>query len=226
MPSSHKQSHIDEQGVTVNSFSRFGMVSAAAVVLLTGCMSAPGSPSASSPPAPEAPLPVATPVADPAPARADYGFTYFYEADLGSTWEQLSAQLHHPVTGHPDCPYFGTVWGTEAANTIAFMDETDMAAGVRFFYTMPGWATTSAPFPRNAEGVGVGSTQAEVMAAFPTGVLGSMNDLGAGEITTITVDDPASDSKYVYGFNGTSTVNMLQWGPEAGNQWSHLCGGF
>lgn len=64
------------------------------------------------------------------------------------------------------------------------------------------------------------------MAAFPTAVLGSMTDLGAGDITTITVDDPDSDSKYVYGFSGGSTVDLLQWGPEAGHQWSHLCGGF
>jgi hypothetical protein len=87
-------------------------------------------------------------------------------------------------------------------------------------------ATSTAAYPRNAEGVGIGSTQAEVMAAFPTAVLGSMTDIGAGDITTITVDDPDSDSKYVYGFNGSSTVNLLQWGPGAGNQWSHLCGGF
>ena len=201
-----------------------GVVTAA--LALTGC--APTPPATPSPPPvveTAAPTEAPTPAPEPVAPRADYGFTYFYEADLG-TWEEMSAQLRHPVAGNPDCPYFGTVWGTEAANTIAFMDSTDMAAGAIFFYTMPSWATSAAPYPRNAEGVGVGSTQAEVMAAFPTAVLGSMTDLGAGDITTITVDDPASDSKYVYGFNGSSTVNMLQWGPQAGHQWSHLCGGF
>lgn len=46
-----------------------------------------------------------------------------------------------------------------------------------------------------------------------------MVDLGAGDIDTITVDDPDSDS-------GSTTVDLLQWGPDAGTQWSHLCGGF
>src|SRR5690554_3403163 len=145
---------------------------------------------------------------------------------VSSHLEQMSAQLHYPVAGIPDCPYYGTVWGTEVANTLAFMDQSDMASGAIFFYTMQGLATSTAAFSRNAEGVGIGSTQAEVMAAFPTAVLGSMTDIGAGDITTITVDDPDSDSKYVYGFSGSSTVNLLQWGPGAGNQWSHLCGGF
>ena len=200
-----------------------GVVTAA--LALTGCTPAPP---ASPTPVPAVETTEPTPEAptdDPVEARADYGFTYFYEADLG-TWDEMSAQLRYPVAGNPDCPYFGTVWSTEAANTIAFMDETDMAAGAIFFYTMKGWATSTAAYPRNAEGVGIGSTQAEVMAAFPSAVLGSMTDLGAGDITTITVDDPDSDSKYVYGFNGGSTVDLLQWGPSAGNQWSHLCGGF
>lgn len=206
---------------------RFGtliVAAAAGALLLAGCTPTP-APTPDAPPAPTAPSPDATPPADPVEERADYGFTYFYEADLG-TWEQMSAQLHYPVAGIPDCPYYGTVWGTEVANTLAFMDQSDMASGAIFFYTVQGLATSTAAYPRNAEGVGIGSTQAEVMAAFPTAVLGSMTDIGAGDITTVTVDDPDSDSKYVYGFNGSSTVNLLQWGPGAGNQWSHLCGGF
>jgi hypothetical protein len=205
---------------------RFSTLSiAVAALLLAGCAPTPAPSASDSPPASETPAPE-TPEVDPSEERSDYGFTYFYEADLGGTWDEMSAQLRYPVAGNPDCPYFGTVWSTEAATTSAFMDETDLAAGARFFYTMEGWATSTATYPRNAEGVGIGSTEAEVLAAFPTAVVGSMVDLGAGDITTITVDDPDSESKYVYGFNGTPTVNLLQWGPDAGNQWSHLCGGF
>lgn len=206
--------------------NRFGPLGLAAVIalLLVGCSPTPVPPPDASSPPPE-PTTSPTPVPEPE-QRADYGFSYFYDADLG-TWEEMSAQLRHPVAGMPDCPYYGTVWSTEVAITLAFMDPDDIAAGALFFYTMPGQTTSPAPYPRNAEGVGLGSTHDEVMAAFPTAVEGSMVDLGAGEIATITVDDPDSDSKYVYGFNaGSATVDLLQWGPGAGNQWSHLCGGF
>ncbi|MHA6667663.1 hypothetical protein ACX3O0_02205 [Homoserinimonas sp. A447] len=208
----------------MNRFGKLSIAAAATALLLVGCTPTPVPPPEVLPPAPAAPTP--TPAADPVEERADYGFTYFYEADLG-TWEEMSAQLSHPVAGIPDCPYYGMVWGTEVANTFAFMDPDNIAVGALFFYTMPGMTTSTAPYPRNAEGVGLGSTHAEVIAAFPTAVVGSMVDLGAGDIATITVDDPDSDSKYVYGFNGgSSTVDLLQWGPGAGNQWSHLCGGF
>jgi hypothetical protein len=207
-------------------YHAIGIGFVAGALALTGCTP---TPPASPPPAPvvEATEPAEAPTPDPDPVetRADYGFTYFYEADLGS-WEEMSAQLHHPVAGMPECPYYGRIWNTEVAITLAFMDPDNIAAGAAFFYTMPALTTSPAPYPRNAEGVGLGSTHAQVMAAFPTAVVGSMVDLGAGDIATITVDDPASDSKYVYGFNaGSSTVNLLQWGPGAGIQWSHLCGG-
>lgn len=207
-------------------FAKLSIAAAATALLLVGCTPTPVPPPDVLPPAPAAPTPDATPAADPVVERADYGFTYFYEADLG-TWEAMSTQLSHPVAGMPDCPYFGTVWNTDVATTLAFMDPDNIAAGAQFFYTMPGMTTSTAPYPRNAEGVGLGSTHADVMAAFPTAVVGSMVDLGAGDIATITVDDPGSDSKYVYGFNaGSTTVDLLQWGPGAGIQWSHLCGGF
>lgn len=208
-------------------YGKFSIAAAAAALLLVGCAPAPVPTPDEPPPASETPIPAATPVVDPVVERADYGFTYFEEAELGGTWEEMSAQLHYPVAGIPECPYYGEMWGTGLVGTYAFMDSIDMAAGARFFYTMQGSAPATASFPRNAEGVGVGSTQAELLAAFPDAAVGSMTDLGAGDLTTVTVDDPDSDSKYVYGFSGSSTtVDLFQWGPDAGNQWSHLCGGF
>lgn len=206
-------------------FTRLTIVLAASA-LLAGCTTETPPP-APRPSTPSDPSPEATPVVDPVAERADYGFTYFEEADIGGTWDEMGAQLHYPVAGIPECPYYGELWGTGLVGTYAFMDQADMAAGARFFYTMQGSAPATASFPVNPEGVGIGSTQAELLAAYPAAVVSSMTDLGAGDITTVTVDDPDSDSKYVFGFSGESTtVDLLQWGPFAGNQWSHLCGGF
>lgn len=202
---------------------------AVTMFMLVACAPEGGvpSPSGSAEPTPTV---TATPAPEPT-VEPDYGFTFFHGATIGSTWEEMSAQLHYQVGGIDQpwndqvCPHYGLVWGTEILTTYAFMDEG--RAG--FFYTNMGLATPSASFPRNAEGVGIGSTMAEILAAYPSAVVDTFTDLGAGEMTRITVDDPDSDSKYVFAINGsagTDVVDLLQWGPMAGNQWSHLCSGF
>ncbi len=201
---------------------------AVALLLLAGC-TPPGASNPFASGTPE-PVPTVTVTATPAPvAEPDYGFTFFHEATLGSSWAQMSSQLHMPVGPYEGCEWYGPLWSTELTVTTAFLDSRNSAIGARFFYTNYFLATSGANFPRNAEGVGVGSTQAEILAAYPTAVVDSYTDLGAGDMTRITVDDPDSDSKYVFAINGSAganVVDLLQWGPDAGTQWSHLCSGF
>jgi hypothetical protein len=198
----------------------------AAIVLLAGCTPG-GTPSGGGTPEP---VPTVTVTMTPEPvAEPDFGFTFFHAATIGSSWAEMSAQLHMPVGPYDGCPWYGSVWNTELATTSAFLDSRDPSAGTTFFYTNYYLATSGANFPRNAEGVGVGSTQAEVLAAYPSAVVDSYNDLGAGDMTRITVTDAASGSKYVFAINGNAganVVDLLQWGPGAGTQWSHLCTGF
>lgn len=197
--------------------------------LLAGCSGDPGADPTASAPEPE-PVPTVTVTATEtaeAQTAPDFGFTFFEQAQLGHTFAQAGAALHMPVIGMDSCPYYGAIWVTDAASTYAYTDAGNPGSGISLFYTIGLTGTASDPWPRNAEGVGVGSTQAEVLAAYPDAVTTSMTDLGAGDLTVITVDDPDSDSRYAFGFYaGSTTVDLLQWGQHAGGQWSHLCGGF
>lgn len=209
----------------LSTITSLGAAALVAAFLLAGCAPLPSGGDDPGEPTTPPTVTVTAPAPEPETA-ADYGFTFFREATLGSTWEEMSDQLNYPVIGMPQCPYYGPLWQTEAAFTGAFFDPDAVSDGAVFFYSMEAFIETS-DYPRNAENVGVGSTVASVLAAYPTAVESSHTDLGAGDLNLITVDDPASDSKYVFAYYpGNTRISLLQWGPGAGSQWSHLCGGF
>ncbi len=174
----------------------------------------------------------ASPSAAPTPTPApDFDFTSYEGAQIGSTWGQMSTEIGLAVGGNYQCAWYGQLRATELVWTYAFTDASNPSgASSTFFYTQMDGSSSSGPFPRNAEGVGVGSTKAEVLAAYPGAVVGSFEDLTVGPLTTITAPDPAGSSKYVFAISGNSPdpdmVDLLQWGgADAGVQWGHLCTG-
>lgn len=204
---------------------RTASTSLIAVVLfaLAGCATP-------APPAAETPAPTVTVTVTPTPTPepvelADFGFTYFRGGQLSAPdFATFSTQFGSPVTGIAECPWFAEVelHGSDGA-TYAFTDPDGVDPGILFFYTQD-FSGAAAGLPRNPEGVGVGSTEAEVLLAYPGAVVDTFEDVSVGLMTRITVDDPASDSQYVFAItDGSSAVNLLQWGPRAGGQWAHLC---
>lgn len=180
------------------------------------------------PPAAETPAPTVTITVTPSPepevALGDFGFTYYGSGTIDAAdVAELELQLGATVDVPAECPWYPTVatHGT-FASTHAFFDSRGERDGVLFFYTLE--MGDDGDMPRNVEGIGVGSTEAEVLAAYPSAVVDTYDDISVGPLTRITVDDPASDSRYVFALlEGDDRIALLQWGPEAGGQWAHLC---
>lgn len=193
----------------------------ASAIALSGC--APITPPAAETPAPTVTVTV-TPTPTPTP-EGDFDASSFRGASIDSAdFAALGTALGTPVTGIPECPWYAEVetYG-EGASTYAFTDPEGVDPGISFFYTQDLIGGTPG-LPLTAEGIGVGSTAAEVLAAYPDAVVDSFEDISVGLLTRITVDDAASGSKIVFAItDGSPAVNLVQWGPRAGTQWAHLC---
>lgn len=191
---------------------------AALVLVLAGCTPTP-------PPVTEPePTPVvaesATPEPEPTPVgpAPDFGFTFFRDDEIGMDFATAG------LAGLAECPWYAQVENSGGIYTHAMSYPEAPGAEILFFSTQVVLEEDGGTPPLNAEGVGIGSTLDELLAVYPDAVVGSTRDIGAGDIATVTVDDPSSENEYVFGFStGATTVNLLQWGPEAGGQWSHLC---
>ena len=176
-----------------------------------------------------------TPSATPTPeAHADFDIDRFRSATLDlADPGAVGAALGGLAAEFDECPWYPILENhSEYSSTSAFFDtdffgRTDLEPNVRFFYTISGDEVVPPGMPRNPEGVGVGSTHDEIRAAYPGAVESLEYAEGNGDLVTFTVRRADTDSVYVFASDSShpGVINLLQWGPDAGGQWSHLCSG-
>lgn len=206
---------------------------AAALLFVGGCT--PTEPAATEPSVEPTQAVESTPSPTPtSEALADFDIDRFRAASLElADADAVGTALGGLAAEFEECPWYPILENhSEYSSTSAkfdtdFFGRTDLEPNVRFFYTISGDEVVPPGMPRNPEGVGVGSTHDEIRAAYPGAVEAVEFAEGPGDIVTFTVRRPNTDSVYVFASDSShpGVINMLQWGPDAGGQWSHLCTG-
>lgn len=216
------------------SRSSLAVVATAAVLACAGCGTEAGASPTVTATATETATATVVASASAAPPAApvtgpDYGFDFFHEAFIDDTFAEASEGLHFTVLGYDECPHYAPVWSTEAGVVNAFYDPLRDAGGeISLFSFQLLRGEADSPWPRNADGVGPGSTLAELVATYPDAAVDSYEDITAGTLTRVIVEDPVSDHVIAYGITGGwgDRVDLMQWGRgNVGTQWGHLCTG-
>ena len=210
----------------------------AALLTLAACTpppppgaSAPVTPAGTTAPAPDAsPAPsassAATPTAaapaapDPAPAPApetDYDFTRLYDLHIGDTFSDHSIAAGAVATPLAVCPWLAdvTVPGQDPNIYLSWESEAFDPPGPTHTFIISGDVAAVATFdsPLNAEGIGVGSTAAEVLAQYPDAVSFTNDFTAFGTLTQIRVDAPHSGDRYYFWIDpATNRVFRIEFG--------------
>lgn len=230
-----RQIYTDVMSLRSVSGSRPAIIAlaASALMLMAGCT--PTEPAAIEPTVEPTVAVESTPSPTPTPeVLADFDIDRFRSATLDlADADAVGTALGGLAAEFEECPWYPILENhSEYSSTSAkfdtdFFGRTDLEPNVRFFYTISGDEVVPADMPRNPEGVGVGSTHDEIRAAYPDAVESTMYAEGNGDLVTFTVSRPAENSVYVFASDSShpGVINLLQWGPDAGGQWSHLCTG-
>jgi hypothetical protein len=210
-------------------------IAAIALVTLAGCTSPAESPSPSASPS-VTPSPSATPSATPSPsptptetaaaaecptwsddpdeAAAAIGPISFAGVCIGHSFDDAIAS-GATLTVPEACPWVGELVAIDDPGLFvsAYSDPEDAGAYIDFFvmrwFGHPADAT-SFEMPSTAEGITIGATQAEVLAAYPDATEVEFDDLARGPRTQIVV--PTSPTT-TYNFDIMDGVVIeVSWG--------------
>ena len=206
-----------------------------ATTALAGCTSTPTETSPSASPSPSVthtatPSPSATPSEtaaaaecptwsdDPDYAAAAIGPISFAGVCVGQSFDEAIA-TGAPITAPEQCPWYGQLVAQDDPGfyVTALSDPSDPGARISFFimywFADPADAA-SFEMPRTAEGITIGSTADEVMAAYPTANEVTFDDIARGSRTQLVVPTSATTT---YNFDVVDgVVTEISWGEGLG----------
>ena len=184
------------------------------------------TPSASPTPSPPAPTQTASgntasgdPCKDPSVSLvglAGIDFDRYANICIGMSFAQASAAMEGPaIAGDASCPWYATVleFG-DPGLYVAAISDVDNPGNAIFMFRMT-WQSDQASAvafdaPATPADITVGSTTAQVKAAYPKGTVVSLNDLARGTRTQIVVSQPEGTS---FVFDVTDGfVTDIYWG--------------
>lgn len=205
-----------------------------AALVLTGCGASPDpsfTPSASgtavaSPSATASPSPTPSPsetataqacapwVDDPDTGVAQIGPGRFMGACVGQSFADAAAN-NTAVAAVEQCPWYGDIVSNDDLGfyVSAVSDPESPAESIQFFvvrwFSDPGTAAQY-EMPRTAEGIGIGSTRNDVLAAYPDNVQLDFDDIARGPRSQVVV---SLDDGTTYNFDITDNlVSEISWG--------------
>lgn len=160
----------------------------------------PGAPSAEPTATAAAPAPVVTPT--PAASTPDYDFGRLYSMHVGDPFSSVAGRSDVTVAPIAACPWLAdaTVPGEDPNLDFSWMSDSFDPSGPTYVIEMYGDVSATSTFaaPLNAEGIGIGSSMSDVLAAYPDATTITNTDTGYGTVTQVRVDDPSSDRRYYF----------------------------
>lgn len=205
---------------------------AIAVLALSGCSSTPAESSPSpTPVVSESPSPTPTSASptpsetasalecptwtdDPDDAAAAIGPISFAGVCVGQSFDEARA-TNAPVNAPEQCPWYGQLVEQPDPGffVTALSDPEDPGARIKFFilywFADPA-AASSYEMPATAEGITIGSTVQQVLAAYPNATEVVFSDIARGPRNQIVV--PTSDTT-TYNFDiADGVVTEISWG--------------
>lgn len=130
------------------------------------------------------------------------------------------------------CPWNATITvpGQDPNIYVTWFSSPSNPAGPARVFLMSGDTTPGVivnPIT-NDEGIGIGTSATDVLAAYPGSHIETSDDEAWGTVNEIRVDDPDSDARYYFWVESpTGPVYRVQWGffPTDSSLRGHLCSG-
>jgi hypothetical protein len=194
-------------------------LAAVACLLLVGCTpagSGSATPTSSSPASTPTPTstPAVTPSPSPSPAQAEIDFDRFRDIYVGMSFAEASAASGIAVTGESMCPWFANIIDDDPTGLyVATTSWVDTPGDEILFFRML-WlddpALAPAGLPRTTEGITIGSTVADVLAAYPSATLTTIDDMSRGARSFFLVAGP-DDLTLIFDVQ-SGLVSEITWG--------------